>query len=345
MNVVRNEIRTGLVVLFSMAVLVGLLLFLGAPGVLSPQKEFGIYFDNAAGLKLGTPVMLAGRKVGQVVSISSPVPMAERPLGKDNKPLPLEARVMVQVEKQAQIYDECKVALAAYSVLSELVIDFTEGEERSGLAVEGKRFVGIRQGGLADAGVQIMEKLDPALLQLGTTLKSLQKTADNLGKLTEDTAELPLAFAEVRKVAANLTEITGPAGPLRKAIESIEATAGRDGELNKAVAEFRRLIGQDSALSKSLANVEKFTGQLADNGDVPAAIKNIRSASERLNAAIADVRADFSGIADNLDQATDTLKRQPWRLIWPGTKKYPEEQPAPVAKAKAKAAPVPKRGR
>ena len=28
--------------------------------------------------------------------------------------------------------------------------------------------------------------------------------------------------------------------------------------------------------------------------------------------------------ADNFQQMTDTLKRQPWRLIWPSTKKYDE---------------------
>ncbi len=347
MNVVRNEIRTGLVVLFSMAVMVGLLLFLGAPGVLSPQKEFGIYFDNAAGLKQGTQVMLAGRKVGQVISIASPVPMSERPLGKDGKPQALEARVMVQVEKGAQIYDLCKVSLVNYGVLSEMVIDFTEGDESSGLAADNKRFVGIRQGGLADAGVQIMEKLDPALEQLNTTLKSLQKTADNLSKLTDNTAELPLAFAEIRKVAANLTEITGPTGSLPRAINSIDAMAAKDGEFNKAAADFRTLIASDSDLAKTLANAEKFTKQLAGNGDVPAALRNIRSASERLNGAIAEVRADFSRIADNLSQATDTLKKQPWRLIWPGTKKYPKEEAAPVPKiiSKKKATPAPRRGR
>src|SRR5688572_4542660 len=100
MNVVRNEIRTGLLVLFSLAVLVGALIYLGAPGVFTKQKEFGIYFDNAAGIKLGTPVMLAGRKVGQVIEIDSPVSVAERPQKVDEKgePRNLEARVTVRVD-------------------------------------------------------------------------------------------------------------------------------------------------------------------------------------------------------------------------------------------------------
>jgi ABC-type transporter Mla subunit MlaD len=69
MNVVQTGIRTGLLVLISLAALVGILIYLGAPGAFSEQKTYSIYFDNAAGIRLGTPVMLAGRKVGQVVEI------------------------------------------------------------------------------------------------------------------------------------------------------------------------------------------------------------------------------------------------------------------------------------
>jgi hypothetical protein len=35
-------------------------------------------------------------------------------------------------------------------------------------------------------------------------------------------------------------------------------------------------------------------------------------------------------ITTNLEQATDTVKRQPWRLIFPVTKKYPSPSPGPV---------------
>src|SRR6187200_1914487 len=109
MNVVRNEIRTGLLAVVTLAILVGVLVYLGAPGAFTPQKDFSIYFDNAAGLKLGTPVMLAGRKVGQVIEIVSPVPMAERPAPADEKDAPLEVRVGVRVDRAAQIYRVVKV--------------------------------------------------------------------------------------------------------------------------------------------------------------------------------------------------------------------------------------------
>ena len=39
MNIVRNEIRTGLLVVLTLAALVGVLIYLGAPGVFIPQKK------------------------------------------------------------------------------------------------------------------------------------------------------------------------------------------------------------------------------------------------------------------------------------------------------------------
>src|SRR6266436_7749649 len=73
MQLRRNEIMTGLLVIGSVAVIAGVLILLGAPGLFHPLITYNIYFDNAAGIKQGAPVMLAGRKIGQVQKLFSPV--------------------------------------------------------------------------------------------------------------------------------------------------------------------------------------------------------------------------------------------------------------------------------
>ena len=73
MQLQRNEILTGLLVLATVAVLTGILILLGAPGLFRPLVTYRIYMDNAAGIKLGAPVLLAGRKIGQVEKLYSPV--------------------------------------------------------------------------------------------------------------------------------------------------------------------------------------------------------------------------------------------------------------------------------
>src|SRR5437773_6539670 len=73
MQIRRNEVLTGLLVVATLAVLTGVLVLLGAPGLFRPLVSYKIYFDNAAGIKLGAPVLLAGRKIGQVAALYSPV--------------------------------------------------------------------------------------------------------------------------------------------------------------------------------------------------------------------------------------------------------------------------------
>ena len=58
MQLQRNEVLTGLLVVATLAVLTGILVLLGAPGLFRPLTTYKIYFDNAAGIKLGAPVLL-----------------------------------------------------------------------------------------------------------------------------------------------------------------------------------------------------------------------------------------------------------------------------------------------
>ena len=333
MNIHRNEIRTGLLVVLSLAALVGLLLYLGSPGVFVPQKTFRIYFDNAAGLEPGAPVLLAGRKIGQVTKLFSPVPEKDRPTPKT------ETLVEVQVAKSAEIFSKVKVQMTQPSLLGKHVIDFTSGEEASGLATDGAHFLGDRPGGLADAVPQVLEKLDPALTKATATLDSLQKTADNLTKITAEGSDLPVAFAEFRKFGTNLNELSGPDGTLRRSLKNVETMTSDDGKLGVALDHIADITGPGSNLAKTLANTEKFTAQLSANKDIEITLRNFRRASENLDRQFGRLGGKFSDIAENLEQASDTVKRQPWRLIWPTTKKYETDgrasPPQPRLKVKA----------
>jgi len=94
------------------------------------------------------------------------------------------------------------------------------------------------------------------------------------------------------------------------------------------------LTGDESPLSQALRNASQFTAELAENKDIPEALRNFRKASRNLNSTVVGLRSTVKGIdpgvkstLHNAEEFTDTIKRQPWRLIWPTTKKYPEDQP------------------
>src|SRR6202035_550856 len=84
----------------------------------------------------------------------------------------------------SQIYKHTTVAMRSFGLLAELVIDFTNGNADSGLAVQNAKFVGVRSPDLAEIGPLIIQKLDPVLKQSESTLAELQKTSHNLTVLT-----------------------------------------------------------------------------------------------------------------------------------------------------------------
>lgn len=325
MNIVRNEIRTGLLVVLTLAAVVVVLIYLGAPGVFVPQHTYRIYFENAAGIKPGAPVLLAGRKIGQVRELFSPVPENERPNPK------LETQIEVQVAFTARIFKKVRVQITQPSLLGDSVIDFSSGEEASGLAPNGSSFIGERAGGLSDLAPTVMERLDPVLSKLAGTLDSLQKTSDNLSKITADGADLPIAISEFKKFGMNLNEMSSYGSPLRRSLQNIEALTSDDGKLGQSINHLAELTGPEGALSKTFKNTEKFTSELTAHNDAEETLRNFRTASDNLNRSLTQIGQQFSVIGANLEQASDTVKHQPWRLIWPTTKKYPEPTPTPRA--------------
>jgi monomeric isocitrate dehydrogenase len=144
-------------------------------------------------------------------------------------------------------------------------------------------------------------------------MKDLQNTAQNLNKLTEKNSELSLALTQFKTFGEHLSDLTKP----------------------------------DSALSNSLANIEKISTSLTENDNIKVTLQNLRSSSEKLKVATTELQP----AGENIKQFSETIKTQPWRLIWPSTKKYAEAAPTPVpsqgtitvrktAKAKPRATPA-----
>ena len=123
MQILRNEVRTGLLVILTLGLVVGIVLYISSPGLFRPQKKFLVYFDNAAGVKPGAAVMLAGRKIGTVADIQSPVPLNDRPEHSPTTRRWFEFRSLRIRRFTKRRPSRCEVS----GLLAELVIDFTNG--------------------------------------------------------------------------------------------------------------------------------------------------------------------------------------------------------------------------
>ena len=306
MQLERNEILTGLLVIGTIGVIAFLLVLLGAPGLFRPLVTYGVYFDNAAGIKPGAVVMLAGRKIGQVQKLYSPLTPAEEkqaqqaaaaihPSEPSASPSPsprFEARVDVQVDKSALLYRDAKAQMVQLGLLGDMAIDFTQGTQESGRAKNGETFAGERNLDLGEAAAKMLEVIKPVANEATNTMKDLQNTAQNLNKLTDENSELNLALTQFKTFGEHLSGLTAT----------------------------------DSALSHSLTNIEKISTSLTENDNIKVTLQNLRSSSEKLKVATTELQP----AGENIKQFSETIKTQPWRLIWPSTKKYAEASPSPA---------------
>jgi ABC-type transporter Mla subunit MlaD len=271
-----------------------------------PLVTYKVYFDNAAGIKPGAVVMLAGRKIGQVQKLYSPVTPAEEkhvqqaeaaihpsePSAVRSLAPRFEARVDVQVDKSARLYRNAKAQMIQLGLLGDMAIDFTQGTKGSGRAKAGESFAGERTPDLGEAAAKMLEVIKPVAKEATNTMKDLQNTAQNLNRLTDQNSELNLALTQFKTFGEHLSGLTAP----------------------------------DSALSHSLTNIEKISTSLTENDNIEVTLRNLRNSSEKLKLAV----TELGPAGENIKQFSDTIKTQPWRLIWPTTKKYPEASPAPA---------------
>ncbi|MEO8044356.1 MAG: hypothetical protein ABI674_05570, partial [Spartobacteria bacterium] len=71
------------------------------------------------------------------------------------------------------------------------------------------------------------------------------------------------------------------------------------------------------------------------NDNITVTLANFRDSSEKLKRALNTIGPDLEQTISNTKDFTGTLRTQPWRLIWPSTKKYPQDEGSPVPVRKA----------
>jgi ABC-type transporter Mla subunit MlaD len=188
------------------------------------------------------------------------------------------------------LYRDAKAQMVQLGLLGDMAIDFTQGTQESGRAKGGDTFAGERTPDLGEAAAKMLEVIKPVANEATNTMKDLQNTAQNLNKLTDENSELNLALTQFKTFGEHLSGLTAP----------------------------------DSALSNSLTNIEKISTSLTENDNIKVTLQNLRSSSEKLKSATTELQP----AGENIKQFSETIKTQPWRLIWPSTKKYAEASPS-----------------
>jgi ABC-type transporter Mla subunit MlaD len=199
----------------------------------------------------------------------------------------------VQVDRNAVVYRDARTRLMQLGLLGDMAIDITQGTEASGRAHDGEMFAGERNPDLGEAAAKMLEVIEPVAAEATSTMKDLQQTAQNLNHITDENSELNQALSQVKLFGEHIADMTAP----------------------------------DSALSHSLNNIEKISTSLTENNNIEITLQNLRTSSEKLKLTI----NDLGPTGQNIKEFSETIKSQPWRLIWPSTKKSPEKSPTPAS--------------
>ena len=308
----RNEVLTGALVISTVGLLVAVILLLSAPGIFHPLVKYRVFFDNASGLTPGSPVFVAGRKIGQVAGVDSPVPKALRPAKYPDD----EVLITLTVNRGSVVYRNATARMQQNGLLGQQIIDFVGGTEESGDAENGYTFVGTRVPDLNSSLPKILAVIEPVASTAELTLSDLRKTIDSLNAVFGKEGDLRGALDKLRATADNLNGLTAPDGALSLSLGNVRDLTGK-------------LKSDDGPLVGTLNNLQKTTADINKDDRLEKMLTNFQSASTRANDATKNVNQLLTGIrpsvqktTENLAEMTDTLKRQPWRLLWPSTKKY-----------------------
>ncbi len=264
----------------------------------NPTLSYLLLFNGSVrGLSSDAPVEFRGIRVGTVV-------------GESFKYLPGDSEhrvpVLIKIDPNLLFDQTASDSGAAHALMAENVSKGLRASLKSGSLLTGQLYVDLDfQRGAAPATVASVGGYDVLPTIQAAGLEELQGQAV---ALLQKFQALPLentvtsandALVAIKGATANLDKLTGPGGPL----------------------------------DKTLKNAEKLTAQLSGDKDIGLVLHNFRETSAQLNTTVAELSVQFKKVGQNLTEATDTVKRQPWRLIWPSTKKYDRpgqiEPPAP----------------
>src|SRR5438876_9083097 len=82
----------------------------------------------------------------------------------------------------------------------------------------------------------------------------------------------------------------------------------------------------DTTQYHSLNNIKKISTNHTEKNNIEITLQNLRTSSEKLKVTI----NNLGPTGQNIKEFSETIKSQPWRLIWPSTKKSPEKSPTPA---------------
>lgn len=305
---ISNEVKVGILVIVSLAVLILGFNFLRGKGVFNSDVVYHTYYENVSGLQEAASVKLHGFKVGKVSDIK------------------LEADRRVRVEfllsKDVTLYEGVKVQMTTDNLLAgtkglSLIFPETTGT----LALKEGAFIPTVSD--ADLFSNITENISPLLGTANKAVSSIDSILLSLNAIVSEDAKKHInqSLTYLEQTMADMAKL---ANALNKQTNNIA------GVLDNANNITHNLSKSNEDISQTLGNLNNFTGKLKD-APLDEAITDLQKTIANLNDVIKQANNPEGSVGlmlndpnlyqnltttlKSLDELVSDLKKHPSRYI------------------------------
>jgi phospholipid/cholesterol/gamma-HCH transport system substrate-binding protein len=267
----------------------------GQSRLFSSKAHYRVVFPNTEGLRVGSPVKIAGVQVGTVTGIHLPTDPRASGIGAE---LGIESAYAIRVRENSA------ASIRYLQWLSgEKYVEVTPGDPATAILAEDSTIPVVSEQPILQKGADIAENLNEITLALKNILEPLQEGKGLLGQAIHDPEFGQESLAHLKATLENLEALTGR---LRKGegfagrMLFDPAMAGRADDLAKAIRDL-------SSFLDALAKKEGAVGALVEKGGAgEQAVAEIRDAAASLKRVVARLESKdgLVGTLRNLSEIT-----------------------------------------
>ncbi len=254
MNRFSLEVKVGIVVSITLALILAFLFFLGQYNPFTKSFRIYVLYNFAGGIELGSPVHLAGVKVGKVDQIKFFEP------GKTFNNEPVSISIRLQIDRRAQdlIRQDSKFYINMAGIIGEKYIEIEPGTTSAKALSDNDTVRGIdppRIDQFLSQGYALFDKLQKKYQSLSEEDKQKIRTLfDNVVKLSENLSAVGEKSGDFTELIANMNAVLEVIAP-RNAAEKRQLKEKLD-ELSKTMD---HLYSVSQTLDRTSARLEKET--------------------------------------------------------------------------------------
>lgn len=306
------EVKVGGLVLLAIGVFIAFIMVLGDCNF-SPGFHVSVDFNNAAGLKPGAPVRLAGIPAGSVKSVRFMGGEMEEVGEGVERPVYVRATLFIEDEIRESIRSDATFTITTQGVLGEPYVEITSTDRTAPPIEDGQIFLGTdppRLDQLLASGYDILEGVRELVDRLNRRGENpiriddfVNNIADAAGELTdrvvENREEIDNIFTNVDAIVA---EIETNKETIPNILRNVESATGEFDALGRSL---NNGVGSGREIRSILTNVDDATEVIAREAE-PTMV-SIRGAADSADRILSENEEQIASTIDNAEVISQDL--------------------------------------